>query len=180
MIGHTVAFPALMGAFCTLTLAFGLTYHRRARQSSRHSDVIKILGRLRPVHSVTLQAARPSEQEETAFDLYDADELFDDLGGLEGMEALTANCAVLIDLACYVQRWYPEALPVAEQLRLNAREIDWHLDRLRGAALRGHLRSAFPDYARRAVALYCGMTHHVLELYRVTQVPGWTELQSAL
>jgi len=45
-----------------------------------------------------------------------------------------AQLRVLVDLATYLQRYYPEALVVAEQLRLNAREIEWHVGRLKGAA----------------------------------------------
>ena len=66
------------------------------------------------------------------------------VGGLEGLEVLEANCAVLIDLAFYVQQWYPEALAVAEQLRLSAKEIEWHVERLRGAQKTGKLRERLP------------------------------------
>ena len=107
-------------------------------------------------------------------------QIWEMLGGMQGFEALAANCEVLIDLACYVQQWYPEALPVAEQLRLNAREIQWHLDRLKGAESRGNLQAVFPDYAQRAVSVYYGMTQHVLALYEASQIPGWAQLQTAL
>lgn len=102
------------------------------------------------------------------------------LGGLEGLEVLERNCQVLIDLASYVQRWYPEALVVAEQLRLNAREIEWHVNRLKGAARTKNLDTAFADYAQRAVVIYYLMTRHVLELYSRTSLPGLPELQAAL
>ncbi len=107
-------------------------------------------------------------------------QIWDILGGMGGIEILAANCDVLIDLACHVQAWYPEALPVAEQLRLNAREIQWHLERLKGAERRGNLQAVFPDYAQRAVAVYFTMTRNVLSLYEVSQVPGWSQLQTAL
>ena len=55
------------------------------------------------------------------------------LGGLEGLTALEKNCQVLVELAAYVQKWYPEALVVAEQLRLNAREIEWHAEQAEGS-----------------------------------------------
>ncbi len=102
------------------------------------------------------------------------------LGGLKGLEAMEQNCQVLVELAAYVQKWYPEALVVAEQLRLNAREIEWHVGRLKGAAQTGNLQSAFADYAQRAVVTYYLMTRHVLDLYRLANVPGFTDLQQAL
>jgi hypothetical protein len=102
------------------------------------------------------------------------------LGGLEGLEVLEKNCAVLVDLAAYLQRWHPEAVVVAEQLRLNAREIEWHVGRLKGAAETGNLQSSFAEYAQRAVVTYYFMTQHVIELYDHIGFPQMAELQRAL
>jgi hypothetical protein len=102
------------------------------------------------------------------------------IGGMEGLEVLRRNCAVLVDMAFYVQQWYPEALAVAEQLRLNAREIEWHVDRLKGAAQTGKLASSFPDYAQRAVTTYYLMTRRVLTLFEQGDFPGLFDVQSAL
>jgi hypothetical protein len=102
------------------------------------------------------------------------------IGGMEGLEALDANCDVLIDMAAYVQRWYPEAVVVAEQLRLNAREIKWHLSRIQGASETGNLDTAFPDYAQRAVATYYKMTRSLLDLYARGDLPELAQLQSAI
>ena len=102
------------------------------------------------------------------------------LGGMEGLEELEKNCQVLVELAAYLQRWYPEAVVVAEQLRLSAREIEWHVGRLKGAAQTGNLQAAFGDYAQRAVTTYYFMTRHVLELYDRAGFAGLAELQSAL
>lgn len=102
------------------------------------------------------------------------------LGGLKGLELIAHNCRVLVELASYVQTWYPEALIVAEQLRLNAREIEWHVNRLKGAAQTGNLQSSFAAYAQRAVVTYYVMTRHVLELYGQVGFPRLTELQQLL
>jgi hypothetical protein len=83
-------------------------------------------------------------------------------------------------MATYVQRWYPEALEIAEELRLNSREIKWHIGRLRGAAQTGHMYEQFPLYAQRAVASYYLMTRSLLVLYEGVQVPGFADLQLAL
>jgi hypothetical protein len=32
------------------------------------------------------------------------------IGGLKGLEVLERNCAVLVNLALYVQQWYPEGI----------------------------------------------------------------------
>jgi hypothetical protein len=102
------------------------------------------------------------------------------LGGLEGLEIIEHNCKILVELATYVQRWYPEALVVAEQLRLNAREIEWHVSRLKGAAKTGNLESAFADYAQRAVATYYIMTRQLLALYDQASSPRLADLERAI
>ncbi len=102
------------------------------------------------------------------------------VGGLEGLEVLEANCTVLIDLAFYVQLWYPEALVVAEQLRLSAREIEWHVGRLKGAQKTGKLESAFAMYAQPAVATYYLMTRQILALYEQGSIAMLTELRDVL
>ena len=102
------------------------------------------------------------------------------IGGLKGLEVMERNCAVLVDLAFYVQQWYPEASIVAEQLRLNAREVAWHVGRLKGAAQTGKLEIFFTDYAQPAITTYYLMTRRVLALYQRYNLPGLGELQRAI
>jgi hypothetical protein len=102
------------------------------------------------------------------------------VGGLEGLEVLEANSEVLIDLACYVQQQYPEALATAEQLRLDARKLKWHVARLKGAAGTGNLEVSFPFYAQRSVAIYYLMTRRVLNLYEAGRFVMLADLQKAL
>jgi len=108
-------------------------------------------------------------QGESAF-LLEPSAVWSLLGGLEGLEVLEHNCHVLVELAAYVQKRYPEALVVAEQLRLNAR----------GAAKTGNLQSSFADYSQRAVVTYYLMTKHVLALYEHASIPELADLQRAL
>jgi len=110
----------------------------------------------------------------------DPSNIWDLIGGLDGLEVLEKNCDVLIDLAFYVQRWHPEAVVVAEQLRLNAREIKWHVARLKGAQETGNLASSFPFYAQRAVATYYLMTRHLLALYEQGNLAELAQLQAVI
>ncbi len=102
------------------------------------------------------------------------------IGGLEGLEVLEKNSEVLIELAFYVQRWYPAALVIAERLRLDAKELNWHVARLRGAAQNGNLQVSFPFYAQRAVVAYYLMTRRVLSLYEAGSFSMLADLQRAL
>ncbi|MGC2606981.1 MAG: hypothetical protein WA419_15640, partial [Silvibacterium sp.] len=102
------------------------------------------------------------------------------IGGWKGLEALENNCAVLIDLAFYVQQWYPEAVATTEQLRLSAREIEWHISRLKIAHQTGKLEDTIPMYAQRAVATYYLMTRQVVALYEQGNVAMLAELQRVI
>jgi hypothetical protein len=102
------------------------------------------------------------------------------VGGLEGLAALERNSEVLIDLAFYMQQWYPEVLPIAERLRLDARQLKWHLARLRGADANGNLQVSFPFYAQRAVVSYYLMTRRLLLLYEAGNLSMLADLQRAL
>jgi hypothetical protein len=107
-------------------------------------------------------------------------QLWNLIGGLDGLETMERNSDVLIDLAFHVQQWYPEALPIAERLRLDARELKWHVARLRGAAQKGNLQISFPFYGQRAVVTYYLMTRRVLELYEAANFSTLADLQRAL
>jgi hypothetical protein len=152
----------------------------RARRTSR-SNWNALLSRLKPIDRDTFAAvALDLLEDQEGHPQLEPDRIFAMIGGMDGLDALEQNCDVLVDLATYVQRWYPEALELAEDLRLNSREIKWHIGRLRGASQTGHLREQFPLYAQKAVATYYLMTRSLLVLYEGVKVPEFAELQLAL
>jgi hypothetical protein len=183
---RNILFAALAALLLLALLGVLIRHYLRARNGAQVTwdDILK---RLAPVDRdniarIALDAIDPSghrRQDTAAFSL-EPSAVWHLLGGLEGLESLEQNCKVLIELAMYLQRWYPEALVVAEQLRLNAREIEWHVNRLKGAAQTGNLQASFADYAQSAVVTYYLMTRHLLDLYALASVPQLAELQRAL
>jgi hypothetical protein len=162
-------------------------YYLRARRSSQGSWE-SLLKRLTFVDrnaiaeialDVIDESGRARRDENSA--ILDSSEIWKLIGGWGGVEALEANCTVLIDLAFFVQQWYPEkALVVAEQLRLNAREIQWHVERLKSAAKTGKLESCMYMNAQRLAVAYYLMTRYVLALYENRNLPMLADLQKAL
>lgn len=182
-LSHTSLFAFAVMSFVALLIGSALWLTRRARRITGESGIESFLSRLVTVdHSKLAFVANPSANPDLSALGAEVEEwqLWELVGGMEGLAALSQNCQVLIEMVCYIQQWYPEALPVAEQLRLHAREMQWHVDRLRGAEARGHLRTAFPDYAQRAVAIYCTVTERVLALAEDCQLPGSQQLRTAL
>ncbi len=174
--------PFLVGAgvFLVAIIATATYFLVRARRAARTSWMA-ILAKLQRIDrdKFATVALDLLEERENQPQLEPA-VIFDMIGGMEGLGALEQNCDVLIDLAAYVQKWYPEALEIANELRLNSREIKWHIGRLRGASQTGHLYEQFPQYAQRAVATYYLMTRSLLVLYEGGRVPGFAELQQAI
>jgi hypothetical protein len=124
------------------------------------------------------ESGKPREDSDTAS--LEPSQLWRLIGGLRGVEILEANGDVLIDLAFYVQRWYPAALVIVERLRLDNRELKWLVARLKGADRMGNLKISFPHYAKRAVAVYYRMTRRVLGLYEMVNFSMLSDLQKAL
>ncbi len=175
-----LSFLLAVAIFVVLLVSVSVFFLLRARRVHR-STWPALLGRLKRIDRDKFAAVALDLLEENPPQAeLDPSLIFDMVGGLEGLTALEQNCDVLVDLATYVQIWYPEALELAEELRLNAREVQWHVSRLRGASRTGHLREQFPLYAQRAVATYYLMTRSLLVLYEGVEVPGFAELQRTL
>jgi hypothetical protein len=180
----------VLAAFLLVALSGTLVrYYLRARRSAGDTweDLLHRLTWIdrEAIATIALDALGPLDErgnprpQNESFAL-EPDTIWKLLGGLDGLEVVERNCRVLVDLATYLQRYYPEALVVAEQLRLNAREIEWHVGRLKGAARTGNLRSSFADYAQRAVVTYYRMTRLLLDLCDEARAPGLVQLQQAI
>jgi hypothetical protein len=183
---HNLHFVTAIGLFViTLVLIAGYYYFRSRRSSPASWE--ELLAKLtwidrNNIAEVALDLVDESGQPKVAEDAgsLDPSQVWKLIGGLKGLEVLERNSEVLIDLAFYVQQWYPEALEIAERLRLDARELKWHVERLKGAAQKGNLQISFAFYAQRAVVSYYRMTRRVLSLYEAGNFSMLADLQKAL
>jgi hypothetical protein len=178
-------FAAIGILFSVLIFVAGYCYWRNRRSSPANFEdlfaQLKWIDR-NNIAQVALDLLDPSGQLKVgeAAATMESSQLWSLIGGLDGLEIMERNSEVLIALAFYVQQWYPEALPVAERLRLDARELKWHVARLRGASQKGNLQISFPFYAQRAVVTYYRMTRRVLDLYEAANFSVLADLQRAL
>jgi hypothetical protein len=183
---RTVYFIVAVAIFVVALVVIAAYYYRRSQRSSQETWE-RLLKRLTAVDrssiaEVALDIIDESGQkrQDEASAALEPSEIWKLVGGLKGLEVLEANCGVLVDLAFYVQQWYPEAVAVAEQLRLSAREIEWHVGRLKSAQETGKLEGAFSMYAQPAVAAYYLMTRRVLALYEEGNLAMLADLRNAL
>lgn len=183
---RTTVFLIAVAIFVAALLVLATRAYRRAGKSSR-KDWEALLKRLAAVDRNSIaevaldivdEDGNQRKDEQSA--VLEPDQIWKLVGGLKGLEVLEANCTVLIDLAFYVQRWYPEALVIAEQLRLSAREVEWHVRRVKDAQKTGQMETAFPMYAQRAAASYYLMTRRVLALYEQGNFAMLADLERAI
>ena len=161
-------------------------YYRRSRKTAR-SDWEQLLSRLKMVDRMKIEqvaldaidASGKPRKDDRAKEL-SPEQIWDLTGGLEGLEALEANSRVLVEMASFVQRWFPDASKTADELRLIAREIEWHVGRLRAAADSGKLEGWFANYAQNAAAAYYVMTRRLLVLFETKRVSLLADVQKAL
>jgi hypothetical protein len=187
MTSHNIGFFGSLSVFLASILGIGTHYYlrNRRRELYPYGKWEELLKRLAPLDHQNLEriAADPAAQPDQdihSVETMSPQDIWRLLGGMRGIEVMEKNCSVLVDLVFYVQQWYPEALLIAEQLRLNAREVEWHIGRLKATAKSGRPPADAAQYLHQAVAIYYQMTREVLALYEQANLPGLSDLQRAL
>jgi hypothetical protein len=160
----------------------------RARVRREEATWDELLARLVPLSRVGIEEVAAAFLAPTGRELdprrlerhLEPRDIWDFIGGIEGLKIMRRNAEVLIDLAYYVNRWNPDALVVAEQLRLDAREIKSALSRIQSERRRGRLAASFSNQASRAAAAYYLMTQRVCALYEISQAGLLDQLKAAI
>ncbi len=185
-MNRTDLFLWLAGALFLILLIVGVGYVRRILilRKKEWPDLLRELQAINKsgFESVVFDAINQSGEERTDDDAkeLDFDEIWEFLGGMDGLARIEHNSRVLIEMAGYLQRWYPEALTTAEHLRLQARELEWHVGRLKMAEKNQGLRFYFASYGQNAAVLYYQMCQSLLAVYKESKAPMFFELQAAL
>ena len=184
--------PGFLFAALTLLFLAGLIWISgrmfRLRVLGEEASWDELLARLLPVSRVGIEEVASAFLDPTGQELdprradrhLEARDIWDFIGGIEGLKTMRRNAEVLIDLASYVRRWNPEAAAVAEQLRLDANEIKNALSRIDWARRTGRLAASFPIQASRAAAAYYLMTQRVCALYEISQEGLLAQLKAAI
>jgi hypothetical protein len=136
----------------------------------------------RAIETVALDAVEPSGEprsEEHPRELGRKD-IWNLLGGMEGINRIESNARVIIEMAAYLERWHPEAAETAEELRLEARRLEWHVGRLRSAETNHCLHLHFHSYGQSAAVSYYLMLNRILALYQHSQAALFGDVQRVL
>lgn len=171
---------------CALLWVFSRMLTMRFRREESSWD--ELLAKLAPLSRAGIQEVAVAFLNPTGSELdsrqvdrrLDPRDIWDFVGGIDGLKTMRRNAEVLVDLASYVGRWNPEALVVAEQLRLDANEIKIAVSRIQNARRRGKLSASFSIQASRAAAAYYLMTQRVCALYEISQSGLLAQLKTAI
>ena len=185
-MNRTDLFLWLAGAFFVTLLIVGVRYLRRIL-ISRNKEWPELLRDLQAIdkrgfEAVVFDAITPSGEERKDVEAkeLDVDQIWDFLGGMDGLARIEHNSRVLIDMASYLRRWYPEALATAEHLRLQARELEWNIGRMKLAEKNQGLRFYFASYGQNTAVLYYQMCQRLLAVYEESAAPMFAELRTVL
>jgi hypothetical protein len=182
-MSRNLSFLFLAVVLIAFVLSVVTFYALRLRASAR-TEWEALLGDLlaidrEGVDTVALDAIEPLGQRRTdalAREL-EPDEIWKRLGGLDGVKRLESNSHVLVEMAAYLQRSYPEAAAVAEELRLQARELEVYVGRLKMANEQGSLEFHIPTYAQNAAIAYYLMEQRLQSLCQKAKVQSFMPLQ---
>lgn len=113
------------------------------------------------------------------------EEIWEFLGGYQGLKRMRENAEIMLDLAAYAQRWnFEEAVIVTERMRLDAaslrravRRVQWGLA---PARLMRRFRYTLPLHAQEASSAYYLMRQRLLSLYETSHECRYPALAASL
>jgi hypothetical protein len=112
-------------------------------------------------------------------------EIWEFLGGYEGLKRMRENAQIMLALAAYAQRWnFDEAVIVTERMRLDAATLRRAIRRVElgmiPAKLLRHFRITLPLHAQEASSAYYLMRQRLLALYETSHASRYPTLAAAL
>jgi hypothetical protein len=113
------------------------------------------------------------------------DEIWEFLGGYEGLKRMRENAEIMLDLAAYAQRWnYAEAVVVTERMRHDAAVLRYSVRRVQLGLIPSRIfrrfRFTLPLHAQEASSSYYLMRQRLLSLYETSHAGRYPTLANAL
>ena len=155
--------------------------HRKARSLSRLSWE-DLLGKLKPVsadgiNAIALEYLQPGKNQTRI----ETDQLWQMIGGLEGISRIRANADILLALAGFAQRWNPEeGLIVAERMRRDGLALRRAAFKLQLSLPFGFGQALGPFNVQEAAGAYYLMRQRLLNLYEISHAGRYPQLAAVL
>ncbi len=170
----TFALPYLVFGAMLCAFAGAVVANWRSALRQREREWRDIVAELRPVDfagvsAVALDYLTPSRGQ---IDL-EPNQIWDCLGGYEGLKRMRRNAETMLALAAYAQRWnFDEAVIVTERMRHDAASLRRAVRRVElgmvPARLLRRFRLTIPLHTQEASAAYYLMRQRLLSLYETS------------
>jgi hypothetical protein len=103
------------------------------------------------------------------------------LGGLEGLQRMRENGRILVALAAYVERWnYEEGVIIAERMRRDGLQLRRSVTRIMLETFLGMKQVRIPFYLHEAASSYYLMRQRLLVLYQANHAGLYPRLAEIL
>ncbi len=170
--------------FAAAILFVGVAFAQTSRKASRLSRLSweDLVASLEPVPAGGIATvARDYLQPRMNQLEIETDQLWDLIGGAEGLRRMNGNAEVLIALAGYAQRWNPgEGIIVAERMRRDGVALRRATRRLWIGLLFGYGRVRGPFSLQEAASAYYLMRERLLALYQTSHAGRYPMLAAAM
>lgn len=167
---------------CLCLTAAGTVYYSIAANRLHSATWESLVAQIQPIDAKGLEiVAKNTLQPDEAHPLLPALEVWNLLGGIEGLEKMRDNALILIALAAYAQQWnYQEAVFTAEHMRRDAARLKKAVRHVRLGLLLHRHATGQPFHVLDAAAAYYLMTQRLLALYKVNHQSLLPQLAQAL
>jgi Xaa-Pro aminopeptidase len=176
-----LVFGALLCSFALAVIADRRSSHKLA-QLDWH-DLVAALQRLdmAEVSAVAIDYLTPHRGQ---IDM-EPQQIWESLGGYEGLKRMRQNAEIMLALAAYAQQWnFEEAVIVTERMRMDAASLRRAVRRVKLGMLPTQLASRFrftlPLHAQEASSAYYLMRQRLLALYETSHICRYPALAAAL
>jgi len=171
--------PILLVGSSGLAWIFYIQYQQHKLRSAEWEDIVS---QIQPMHEKGLAIVAKDHLDPKGRELrLEPADIWQLLGGREGLERMRKNADLFVCLAAYVQRWnFEEAVIVAERIRQDSIIVKRAIFRIRLQMMLKAGSPRIPFHVQQAAASYYLMTQRLLALYETCQYVRYPALVAAM
>lgn len=173
-----------IAAFFALSIAvtIGFIYVQRKAQRVANVDWESLVAAIQPVPFERLEKVALDHLDPRNLQLeLDPGEMWEYVGGLEGLRRMRHNADLILQLAAHVRLWnFDESIVVAERIRYDALTLKRALFRIETRLWVARFNVRVPFYVHQAASSYYLMTRRVLTLYQANHYLLYPRLAETL
>jgi hypothetical protein len=171
--------PILLVGGSGLAWMIYIQFQQYKLRSANWEDIVS---RIQPMHEKGLAMVAQDHLNPKSRELrLEPEDIWQLLGGREGLKRMRRNADLFVSLAAYVQRWnFEEAVIIAERIRQDSIIVKRAIFMIQFRMLFQKAAPRVPFHVQQAAASYYLMTQRLLALYETCQYVRYPALAAAL